>query len=386
MEFKLLFKAISRLGFFVLLLSFNITTKAQNLSAILPAMEGEMRNYIETEMEKRQIPGLVLGISEGDNLVKVASFGLADVQNEGPVRDHTIFELASITKQFTAGAIMLLLQDGKLKLDDPICLHIKDCPDAWKPVTIKHLLNHTSGLPAMGQGQTGALSFSPMEYVQFILTRNITKDLYFRTIKTDPLSFIPGEQFSYSDIGYFLLGYIIDNITGDYRKFIQDRIFDPLGMTSSYFLDQISVHKYEARGYTLRDGEWVNIRRVEDFEIPSHYGIFSNVFDLQKWDAALNSNILFTDESKALMWADTQLTNGDFTGYGLGWHVNKSNGKLVIDHTGMTGTQMTKWVDDGVSFIVLTNLGRGQFDMVNRWGLTKEIASMLGYSILEADK
>lgn len=372
-----------RILVWLLFLGFNTPSKAQNLSTILHQKESEIKKYIESEMNERQIPGLVLGICEGDNLIKVASFGLADVQNKGLVRDSTIFELASLTKQFTAGAIMLLEQDGKLNLEDPICLHIEDCPSAWETVTIKHLLNHTSGLPVMGSGHTAALSFSPQEYVQLILSHNFTKDIYFKLIKTDPLDFTPGEKFSYSDIGYFLLGYIIDNITGNYREFIQDRIFDPLGMTSSYFLDQISVHKYEASGYTLRNGELVNIRRINDFEIPSHYGIFSNVFDLQKWDKSLNSNLLFTDESKALMWGDTPLNNGNFTGYGLGWRINRSNNKLTLDHTGITGTQITKFLDDGVSFIVLTNLGNGQFDRVNSWGLTKGIATIFGYTVME---
>lgn len=373
-------KTLTYLLSFFLFLSFNISLNSQSLSKNVDQKAEEIDKYIELEMKKRQIPGLALGICEGNSLVHIRSYGYADLQNLGAVQNNTVFELASITKQFTASSIVLLLQDGKLKLEDPISDYIEDCPEAWKDITIKHLLTHTSGLPAMGEGYTGAFSFTPQEYIQVITSLNITKDFYYQLIKTDTLDFIPGDKFSYSDTGYFLLGYIIDNITGSYREFIQDRIFETLEMTSSYILDQISVHKLESRGYTLRDGEVVNIRRAKDAEIPSHYGIFSNIVDLQKWDAALSSNILFANESKALMWKYTRLNNGSFIGYGLGWRVKKMNDNLIISHTGITGTEMIKFVDEGVSIIVLTNLGNGKYDKVNSWGLASEITKLLGYN------
>lgn len=375
-------KNINYLLSIILFLALNISSNAQSLHKTLNLKVDDIDEYIEIEMKKRQIPGLTLGICEGNNLLRVASFGYADLQNLGPAQDNTIFELASITKQFTASAIILLLQDGKLKLEDRISNYIEDCPTAWKDITLKHLLTHTSGLPAIGQGFTGAFSFTPQEYVSIITSTNMPKDTYYKLVKTDTLDFAPGDKYSYSDTGYFLLGYIIDNISGSYRDFIQNRIFNPTGMTSSYILDQITVHKLEARGYTLRNDEVVNIRRTLDVEIPSHFGIFSNITDLQKWDAALNSNTLFTDESKSLLWKDTELNSGEFTGYGLGWAIKEMNNNLIVSHTGSTGTEMIKFVDEGVTFIVLTNLGNGSYDTVNSWGLASGVAKLLGYNYL----
>jgi len=355
------------------------TSEAQNLTKNQNEQWNKLDDYIKDEMKKRQIPGLALGICKGDSLVRVSSYGYADLQNLAPVRSTTVFELASITKQFTAGAIMLLKQDGKLKLEDFISNYIKDCPEAWKDITIKHLLTHTSGLPAMGKGFTGLHSFTPQELWQILNYSNFSKEHYFKLIKTDILDFKAGDKFSYSDTGYFLLGYIIDTISGSYRNFIKKRIFDRLGMTSSYILDQISVHKFEARGYTLRDGKLVNIRRIYDHEIPAHYGIFSNVADLQKWDAALNSNSFFTTENKHLMWKNTKLNNGKYTGYGLGWYTKKVTKNRVVSHTGATGAEIIKFVDEKVTIILLTNLGVGIYDPVYPcFGV--EIAKFLEYN------
>jgi len=364
---------------FILSFAFIIPSNAQSLVERIDLKNSDIDEFIESEMKKRKIPGLTLGICEGDSLIRVASFGYADLQNLGPTQNNTTFELASITKQFTASAIVLLQQDGSLELEDPISAFIEDCPKAWKDITIKHLLTHTSGLPAINEGQSGALSMTPQAFISMISSKIISKDFYYGLIKTDTLDFPPGEAYSYSDTGYFLLGYIIDNISGSYRQFIQKRIFDPAGMSASYIVDQVSVHELEARGYTLRNGELVNIRRIFDAEIPSHYGIFSNIPDLQKWDAVLNSNILFTDQSKALLWNDNKLNKGKSTGYGMGWEVKKMKKKLIISHTGVTGTEMIKLVDDGVTFIVLTNLGDGAFDSVNSWGLAGRLAKLLGY-------
>ncbi len=355
-----------------------ISLHAQSISQRLEELGEELDVFIQAEMESRQIPGLTLGICAGNDLIDVRAFGYADVQNQGLVRDETVFELASITKQFTASAIVLLMQDGKLKLDDLISKYIDNCPEQWKDITLYHLLTHTSGLE---DHYTGGPYLSTDLLRQSRRNLYTSKEYFFELIKTNVPKFTPGTGWIYSDPGYILLGHIIDNITGSYRGFLDERIFKPLGMTSTYIEDKVSVHPFEARGYTLRDGEVVNIRRVWEAEIPSHRGIFSNVIDLQKWDAALNSNSLFTDESKSLMWSESQLNNGEFTGYGLGWFVKTMNEKLIIDHSGITGTKMIKFVDEGVTFILLTNLGQNDFGEVNSFGLCAEVANKLGYSL-----
>ena len=265
--------------FSVFLLSFTLglisnITQAQILKSKVEKNEGIIDNYILREMQKRQIPGLVYGICDKNGLVKVKAFGLADIQNQSLVREKTVFELASLTKQFTAAAIMLLVQENKIKLSDSIKLYLK-------AITIKHLLTHTSGLPLIGTGYSGFLNLDNEQYLQLLWVK-LSKEVSFSTMKTDTLDFMPGERFSYSDVGYELLGHIINNITGSYRDFIQKNIFDKVGMKDSYILDQTTVHPLEARGYTLRQGGLVNIRRIWDIEIPSHSGVFSNIRDLSQ--------------------------------------------------------------------------------------------------------
>ncbi|MBL7930759.1 MAG: beta-lactamase family protein [Bacteroidia bacterium] len=354
---------------------------AQSIKKRVEDKSTAIDEYIGAEMEKRKIPGLALGICDKHHLIAIRSYGYADVQNKSVVTDNTVFELASLTKQFTAAAILLLAQQNKINLSDPIKLYLDTCPVRWQGITIRHLLTHTSGLPAMGTGYSGFLNLSNEQYLG-LLWLKLSKETSFAIMKTDSLDFSPGSKFSYSDIGYELLGHIINKVTGSYREFIQKNIFDRVGMKDSYILDQTVVHPYEARGYTLRNGELVNIRRVWDIEIPSHSGIFSNIRDLSKWDSVLNTEALLSNQSKSMMWTPTPLNNGDYSDYGFGWFTKTMNKRLIVNHTGVTGTEYIKYVSDSVSVIVLTNLGIGFYDAVNSWGMAPHIGKMiLGYNL-----
>ena len=358
---------------------------SQSIRNIVKQRDVEIDSFIEAEMKTRKIPGLTLAICDAHGFVKQKAYGLADVQNEAPVRLQSVFELASLTKQFTAGAIMLLAQEGKLKLTDSIKIHLKDCPPAWNNITIRHLLTHTSGLPALGNGYSGLKALPSEDLNRILGSLYFRKEDSYRGVITDTLSFIPGSNWQYSDIGYLLLGIIIDNLTGSYKKYLQENIFDKTGMKNTYLVDQITMHPYEVRGYTLRDGELVNIRRVRDVEIPSHFGIFSNIQDLRKWDSILNTNSLFSHESKQMMWQNSILNSGRKTGYGFGWFTKQMANKTIVYHTGLTGTGIIKFVEDKVTFIVLTNMGGvavntdGRYETFNSSGLAFEIAEMLGY-------
>lgn len=354
---------------------------AQSVIERVKAKSDAIDEYITSEMKKRQIPGLSVGIYDRKGLVKVKSYGYADVQNQSLVTDNTVFELASLTKQFTAAAIMLLVQENKLKLSDPIKLYLDSCPANWDAVTIRHLLTHTSGLPAIGTGYSGFLTLNHEQYLQLLWVK-LSKEVSFSTMKTDTLNFIPGTRFSYSDVGYELLGHIINKVTGSYRDFIQKNIFDKAGMKDSYILDQTAVHPFEARGYTLRNGEIVNIRRTWDIEIPSHSGVFSNVKDLSRWDSVLNTESLLSNHSKNMMWTSTQLNNGDYSDYGFGWFTKRTSNHWLVSHNGITGTEYIKYVSDSMSVIILTNLGLGFYDHVNSWGIAPNIGKMLlGYNM-----
>ncbi len=336
--------------------------------------------YIKQEMKERQIPGLALGIYYKGKMIKSAAYGLADVQNDAPVKVNTVFELASITKQFTASAIMLLAQEGKISVDDKINKYLPGAPDNWSEVRIRNLLSHSSGLPVIGRGFTGYDSLNT-EQLKKLTGANMPASVAFAMAKTDTLSFMPNEKYTYSDVGYFLLGLIIQNASGmPYREFMQKRIFDPVGMNSTYILDQVTIHPDEARGYGLRDGKLVNIRRIWNFEVPSHFGIFSNVEDLRKWDSVLYTQKILTDNSKEQMWAPTKHNTGNVFPYGFAWNTWRNNGRRVLDHTGITGTQITRLPDDSITVVVLTNLGTGAGSAAESWGLGPEVLNIMGYS------
>jgi CubicO group peptidase (beta-lactamase class C family) len=328
--------------------------------------------YIQRQMRERRIPGMALAIARNGNILTAKGYGLADVQNDVATKPDMRFDLASITKQFTAAGIMLLVEEKKVDLEASIAAYLPDVPDPWKALTVRHLLTHTSGLPTLDEDFTG---FRTRKVLRHNL--DLTTALMYDAARFDTLRFRPGEQYLYSDVGYFLLGMITEKASGmSWRAFVQKRIFEPLAMTESYVGDRTRIHKNEARGYTLRDGELINIRRVRDFETPSHLGIFSNVYDLVKWDAALYTDKLLTANSRAAMWTPVRLADGSTYPYGFGWQVWHQRGHTVHRHTGITGTEIVRLPDDGLVIIVLTNLG-GQGPGINSWGIALDIAEMM---------
>lgn len=370
-----------------MLLSFllcNGSLTAQDFSEIINEKFPAIDSLIRHEMETQQIPAVVIGIGDRNGLVKLEAYGLADVQNDAPVRKDTRFELASITKQFTSSAILILEQQGKLSIEDKICEYIDYCPDEWSEITIRHLMSHTSGLPGLfSEGEFNSSAYSgystiPRDVlVKFARSHRMTKELSILLTKTDQLDFTPGAEFNYSDVGYLTLGIIIDNLTGSYRDFLQKEIFDPAGMKDTYILDQQQIHMNEARGYSIKNDTLINIKRFWENEIPSHYGIFSNVEDLYRWSKALDTEQILTNESKEKLWARTPLNDGSTYPYGLGWNVDGLKENRIVTHTGITGTSIAKLPEDGVTIIVLTNLGYNGNDRVNSSGLSRTVMDLL---------
>ena len=339
-----------------------------SVASFARAQTNPIDEYIKAEMEKRRIPGLALAVIQHGAVIKMQGYGLANVELDVPVTPDTVFELASVTKQFTATAIMLLVEEGKVGLDDPIRQYLSHTPDAWKGITVRHLLTHTAGLASLETGFRALYTGG--------VRANYTTAEMFEAATKDPMSFEPGERWQYSDVGYFLLGMILEKASGQrYREFVTERFFQPLGMTASSVLDQWAILKNRASGYTLRDGQLVHIRRISQVELPSHYGIFSTVKDLVKWEAALTGGKVVKLSSLDQMWTPVKLNDGTSHPYGFGWGVDERRGHRLISHTGITGTEYSRFPDDGLTVIVLTNLGRRIGTTgVNSWGLTIGVA------------
>lgn len=339
------------------------------LPAIAVAQSDPVDQYMKAELERRRIPGAALLVIQRGETVKMQGYGFANIELEVPVTPDSVFELASVTKQFTATAIMLLVEEGRVRLDERISAYLPDTPGAWSGITVRHLLTHTAGLASLATGFASLWSGG----ARFNYT---TAEMY-QSAMRDPVGSAPGERYEYSDVGYFLLGMIIEKASGRrYREFLAERFFKPLGMSSSSVIDQLAIVKSRAAGYTLYRGQLVHIRRHWNFEMASHYGVLSNVRDLARWEAALAAGKVVKSSSLEQMWTPVTLRDGSSYPYGFGWQVDEKRGHRWISHTGITGTEYSRYPDDQVVVIVLTNLGLwpSSGDSVAPWGLTHGVA------------
>jgi len=336
------------------------------LILVSTARADQVDDYIRNAMQKRRIPGLALAVVKEGKVIKAQGYGVANLETETPVTPETVFELASITKTFTATGIMLLVEEHKVGLDEKISKYLEKTPESWKNISVRHLLTHTSGLPTLGK-----------DFRSMVWTPDVSTTEMYDAARKDTLGFSAGEKWEYSDVGFFLLGMIIERVSGQtYSNFLAERIFQPAGMTDTSVLNQYKVIKNRARGYTIFQKEVVNIRRDIQVELPSHYGIMSTALDLAKWDAALRSGKILTQATLNLMWTPVKLNNGKTHPYGLGWELDERRGHAIVGHGGITGTEITRFISDGLTVIVLTNLGSWGKSTpgVNSWGITTKVA------------
>jgi D-alanyl-D-alanine carboxypeptidase len=334
-----------------------------SLIATSTARADQVDDYIRQTMQKRRIPGLALAVVKDGKVVKAKGYGLANLETGTPVTPGSVFELASITKTFTATGIMLLVEQGKVSLDEKISKYLENTPASWANITVRHLLTHTSGFPTLFE-----------DFKSLVWTSDVsTQDMY-DAARKDTLAFPAGDQWLYSDEGYFLLGMIIEKVSGQkYADFLAERIFRPAGMNSSSALDQLKVIKNRARGYTIYKNEIVNIRRDTQVELSPFAGMMSTVLDLAKWDDALRSEKILKKSTLNQMWTKARLNNGETRPYGLGWEIDEQRGHAIVGHGGITGTEITHYIDDGLTVIVLTNMGSWGSDTpdVNTWGVNQ---------------
>ena len=309
--------------------------------------------YVRGVLEKRHVPGASIAVVKDGRVVLAKGYGQANVELNAPATEETVYQLASVTKPFTASAVMLLAKDGKIGLDDKIGDRLPDLPDAWKAVTVRQLLSHTSGI----KSYTSARDFDKMMRKDFA-PREIL-DL----VAKEPLEFPPGERWSYSNTGYFLLGLLIEEASGKpYADFMAERVFGPLGMTRTRVNDLRAVVPGRAQGYEwdgkgLRNGEYVS--PTQPF---SAGALLSTVVDLAKWDAALSNASLLDEPTLRGMWTRTRLGKGGEADYGLGWQVSEAEGRPMIAHGGGIpgfSTQVCRFPGEKLSVIVLTNLEGG---------------------------
>jgi CubicO group peptidase (beta-lactamase class C family) len=309
-----------------------------------------MDQRIQAEMAANNIPGVLIGVASRGRLVHVKSYGLANVELGVPVSDSTVFEIGSISKQFVATAIMLLVEDGRIGLDDGIHEYLYDLPSEWLGVTVRQLLTHTSGIPDYEEIQT-------YEAYRF----RFTPEQIIRVAHSRPMDFEPGTGWYYSNTGYFLLSLIVERIEGrPLGQVLQSRVFEPLGMNQTRLADPEDIIPHRASGYWVdRMGvELMNRDATQTSSTLGAGGIASSVHDMAKWDEALNGDGILSDESKSAMWTPVVLPNGDSTGYGFGWSVGEYRGYPSVGHGGQVSgfvADFRRLPDQEVAIIVFAN-------------------------------
>ena len=297
-------------------------------------------------MQQHRIPGLTLKIIRDGKTIKTAAYGRANIELNVPAKPDTVFEIGSITKQFTAAGILTLAQEGKLSVDDKISKYLKDTPEAWANVTIRHLLTHTSGI----KNYTGLNGFQ--------IRRHLTQEQFIQAIGKEPMDFQPGDSWKYCNTGFNLLGYIIENVSGkNYWDFMSERVFQPLGMTATTNRLLSLVIPNRASGYEQTNHVWMN-RDSDLTEVFSAGAIASTVGDLAKWNASLDSDRLLNAASKEQMWTPVKLNDGKTRKYGFGWYVDAVEGHKNIGHGGSTSgfsASIQRFPDNRLAVIILTN-------------------------------
>ncbi|MDV4099869.1 serine hydrolase domain-containing protein [Elizabethkingia anophelis] len=304
--------------FSAFLFLFTITTLfSQNL-------EQKTDSIIKTEFGDINGPGGVFMITKDGKPVYKKAFGKSNLELNTDLNPESVFQLGSITKQFTAIAILILEEQGKLKVTDPVSKYVPDYPSGDK-ITIHHLLTHTSGIK----------DFTKMKSLQDIAQKEMTPKMMVDFFKNEPIDFAPGEKFEYNNAGYVLLGYIIELTSGvTYENFIQKNIFDKTGMTNSYYASDRKVIKNSAYGYHQKGNVYVN-KSIISFSVPFSSGsLMSTTADMLKWQKALNQNLLLKPENIQKAFRKYKLNSGQEFTYGYGWHIKEITGQPTREHGG----------------------------------------------------
>jgi len=316
---------------------------AQSAARSAPSARDTVDRLVAARMDSLHIAGLSLAVVRAGKVVKAEGYGVADIEHGVAVTPRTVFKIGSVSKQLLAAGILLLAQDGRLSVDDPVARHIPGAPAAWQGITLRHFLTHTSGVTREGP------AFDPMK-VQ-------PDSVVVRSAFDVPLVFPTGSKYQYCNVCYFALADIIARVSGKpWDVFLGERVFAPLGMKSTRVTTTTDLVPSRARGYAWRNGRYVN---ATEFVALRPSGAFlSTVLDLAQWDAALYGDRVLVKSSRDAMWTPVRLTDGTTFGYGFGWLIDSAAGHRRTHHGGSLpgfSAGIVRYPDDSLSVIVLTN-------------------------------
>ena len=326
-------------------------------------------------MREQGIPGIGLAVVRNGKTIKAQGYGLANIELSVPASAETIFEIGSITKQFTATAVMLLVEEGRLSLDDPISKYFPEAPPALTGVTIRHLLTHTSGIPDID----GEVDVNTAGKGVVDLRHEYKEDELARAYLSQHLASQPGTKWNYCNVCYGLIGILIHRATGKtYEDFLYERIFAPLGMNTARRFSYTDLISKRATGYDTIGAAWKNTRRWQSESIFSDAagGLAMSALDMAKWDAALDSERIVKRSSLETMWKPLPFDDGSAYPDAIGWFVANANGHHIVFHTGGgpgARAVISRYLDDRLTIVVLTNIGEGHSDVMKIVGQVAEI-------------
>jgi CubicO group peptidase (beta-lactamase class C family) len=309
---------------------------------------GAIDHLVATQMRGQRITGLSLGIVINGKLVMAKGYGLSNIEHNISASEETVYKIGSLSKQMIATAIMLFIQQGKLNITDSLPLFFKGAPESWKKITVRHLLNHTSGLPRE----------SPLVDNMKIQTDSILIEAAYKS----PLLFEPGAKWKYCNLGYFMLADIIRQLSGQsFAAYMENELFQKNHLLQTRTTTFSGIVKNRAAGYVHKGGD--SIFNATDYLALRPSGAFlSSINDLVKWEMLIQNNQLLSPENWSIMWKDkvrTSDTNKTLIEYyGYGWDVNEYKNLKVVHHNGtLPGftSSYFRFIESKSAIIVLTN-------------------------------
>jgi CubicO group peptidase (beta-lactamase class C family) len=312
----------------------------------------EQVDALFAEWDSTVTPGCSMAVSKDGRIVQERGYGMANLEHGVPNRADTVFHVASVSKQFTAAAIALLILEGKLSADDPIRKHLPEMPEFDRVITVGHLVHHTSGL----RDHSEILELSGWRYYQDLVT---TEDAMSVLVKQKALLFEPGSRYNYSNTNYLLMGEIVQRVTGKtLREFAEERIFEPLGMEHSHFRDHFpEVVRGFASGYGVEGGEFVT--SLTNFSIAGYSTLLTTVGDLMKWEENFYTGKVGGKAFVDLMQTRVPLSDGKPNKYAYGIVVDEHRGLPSVEHSGGDAgysSHLVRFPQQHLSVTVLCNV------------------------------
>jgi D-alanyl-D-alanine carboxypeptidase len=284
---------------------------------------------IQNLIDKKYIPGLAIGIRQGKTLIHRGNYGYANLEHRVPVSENSVFEIASVTKLFTAQAILRLAQAGNLKLDDALSAYVENLPEAWKTITIQNCLTHQSGIP----------SYTSVDRYWELQRHDKTHAEVLDLVRDLPLNFAPGTRHAYDNTGFYLLGMVIEAVSKKiYGDYLREEIFAPLGMNQTQANDYRRIVPDRAQGYVYRDGVMCN---KDFYDVSNTFSagiLLSTVDDLLMWSETLFDDRSLNADYRKLWWRPHPSEVGNERGrnysVGLGWFMVDHEAGQFLGHNG----------------------------------------------------